>query len=167
MLIWLIVLLYPAPLLMVATLIDKRVSVLIMLITQALLLIGPLIRLLLGQAPFAGFENSVLALIVWVFIGLLVGWPIAESLRRMVDRRRSTITSTIILPQAFNSALFATIITTLLNICWQQLSLGWPIDNQLLGNWIGVLPTLIILVICLIVGLIGLPKYLRSVLYQR
>jgi hypothetical protein len=167
MLTWLILLLYPAPLLMVATLIDKRVSVLIMLITQALLLIGPLIRLLLGQAPFAGFENSGFALIVWVFIGLLVGWPIAESFRRMVDRRRETITSTIILPQAFHSTVFATIITTLLNVCWQQIPLGWPIDHTIIGNWLGLLPTLIILVLCLLVGLIGLPKYLRAVLYQR
>jgi hypothetical protein len=167
MLIWLIVLLYPAPLLMVATLMHKRVSLFIMLITQALLLTGPLIRLLIGQAPFSGDENSLLALIAWVFIGLLIGWPIAERLRRTVDRRRETITSTIILPQAFHSGLFATIITTLLNVCWQQLPLGWPIYHTLIGNWLGLLPTLVILVICLIVGLIGLPKYLRSVLYQR
>lgn len=167
MLIWFTVLLYPASLLMVATLLHRRVSLFIMLLTQALLMLGPLIRFLLGQAPFSGFENSSLALIVWVFLGLLMGWPIAERLRRIVDRRRETITSTIILPQAFHSALFATIITTLLNVCWQQLPLCWPIYNKLIGNCFGVVPTLVILVICLVVGLIGLPKYLRSVLYRR
>lgn len=167
MLIWFTVLLYPASLLMVATLLQRRVSLLIMLLTQALLMVGPLIRLLSGQAPFAGFENSALLLIVWIFVGLLLGWPIAERLRRYVDRRRESITSTIILPQAFHSALFATMITTLLNLFWQQLPLGWPIYNKLIGNFFGVVPTLITLVICLIIGLIGLPKYLRSVLYRR
>jgi hypothetical protein len=167
MLIWFTFLLYPASLLMLATLLQRRVSLFIMLVTQALLLSGPLIRLLLGQTAFSGFENSGFALIVWVFLGLLIGWPTAEYLRRYVDRRRETITNTIILPQAFNSALFATITTTLLNICWQQLPLGWPIYNRLMGNWIGVVATLIILVICLIIGLVGLPKYLRSVLYRR
>ena len=167
MLIWLIVLLYPAPLLMVATLMHKRVSLFIMLITQALLLTGPSIRLMIGQAPFSGVENSGLALIAWVFIGFVIGWPIAEGLRRKLDHRRETITSTIILPQAFHSALLATIITTLLNVCWQQLPLGWPISPTLIGDWLGLPPTLVILVICLIVGLIGLSKYLRSVLYQR
>lgn len=167
MLIWFTVLLYPASLLMVATLLQRRVSLFIMLLTQALLMVGPLIRCLLGDAPFAGLENSALLLIVWVFAGLLLGWPIAERLRREVDRRRETITSTIILPQAFHSALIATIITTLLNLFWQQLPLGWPLYNTLIGNFFGVVPTLIILVICLIIGLIGLPKYLRSVLYRR
>jgi hypothetical protein len=167
MLIWFTILLYPAPLLMVSTLIHKRVSLLIMLVTQALLLTGPLIRLLTGLAPFSGFENCVLALILWVFIGLLIGWPIAESLRRRVDIRRETITSSIILPKAFHSALFATFITTLINLCWQSLPLCWPIYPQLIGNWIGIVPTLVILVICLVIGLIGLPKYIRSVLYRR
>lgn len=167
MLIWFTVLLYPASLLMVATLLHRRVSLTIMLLTQALLLVGPLVRCLLGEAPFSGFENSVLILTVWVFAGLLLGWPIAERLRRYVDRRRETITSTIILPQAFHSALFATLITTFLNVCWQPLPLGWPIYNKLIGAWFGIVPTLVILVICLVIGLIGLPKYLRSVLYRR
>jgi hypothetical protein len=134
MLIWLIVLLYPAPLLMVATLMHKRVSLFIMLITQALLLTGPLIRLLIGQAPFSGDENSLLALIAWVFIGLLIGWPIAERLRRTVDRRRETITSTIILPQAFHSGLFATIITTLLAATSIGLADLSHTDWQLVGS---------------------------------
>lgn len=167
MLIWFTVLLYPASLLMVATLMHRRVSLFIMLLTQALLMVGPLIRWLLGDAPFSGFENSALILIVGVFAGFLLGWPIAERLRRYVDRRRETITSTIILPQAFHSALLATVITTLLNLFWQQLPLGWPIYNKLIGNFFGIVPTLIILVICLVIGLVGLPKYLRSVLYRR
>lgn len=167
MLTWFTVLLYPASLLMIATLLHRRVSLTIMLLTQALLFIGPCIRLLLGQAPFAGFENSGLLLIIWVFAGLLLGWPFAERLRREVDRRRESITSSIILPQAFHSALYATLITTLLNLLWQQLPLGWPIYKPLIGHWLGVVPTLIVLVVCLVIGLVGLPKYLRAVLYRR
>lgn len=167
MLIWFIFLLYPASLLMLATRLHRRVSLVIMLLTQTLLLVGPLVRFLLGEPAFTGIENSGLILAVFVFVGLLLGWPITELLRRYLDRRRETITSTIILPQAFRSALFATIITTGLNLCWQQLPLGWPIYNKLVGNWFGVVPTLAILGVCLIVGLIGLPKYLRSVLYRR
>lgn len=167
MLIWFTVLLYPAPLIMVAVLLHRRVSLTIMLLTQALLLVGPAVRLLLGQAPFSGFEQSVLLLIVWVFVGLILGWSSAERLRRYVDAHRETITSTIILPQAFHSTLLATLITTFINICWQPMPLGWPIYTKLIGNWFGIVPTLVILVICLMIGLIGLPKYLRSVLYRR
>ncbi|GAC1374169.1 MAG: hypothetical protein NVSMB40_11180 [Aquirhabdus sp.] len=167
MLTWFTVLLYPASLLMVATLFHRRVSLTIMLLTQALIMVGPLLRFAFGEAPFSGFENSALLLTVWVFVGLLAGWPIAERLRREVDRRRESITSSIILPQAFHSALYATIITTMLNLFWQELPLGWPIYNKLIGNFFGVTPTLIVLVLCLVVGLIGLPKYLSSVLYRR
>ncbi len=165
--IWLTLALYPAPLLMVATLSNRRVSLFIMFSTQLILLIGPLIRLMLGQAPFSGFENSLLVLVVWVFVGLLVGWPIAERLRVLIDRRRETITSTIILSQAFNSALFAVIITMFINLCWQSIPIGWPIYDTAVGNWLGVFPTLIMLVICLAVGLIKLPKYLSAMLYRR
>jgi hypothetical protein len=167
MLIWFTLALYPAPLLLVATLFSRRVSLFIMLLTQFILLIGPFIRSLLGQVPFSGFENSLLALIVWVFAGLLLGWPIAERFRVLIDRRRETITNTIILSQAFNSALFAVIITMLINLCWQSLPVGWPIYSGLVGNWFGVSNTIILLAICLAVGLIKLPKYLNSTLYRR
>ncbi|AXI01561.1 hypothetical protein [Aquirhabdus parva] len=167
MMIWFTVLLYPAILLMLATLLRRRVSFLIMLWTQLLVLLIPFIRFLLGLEPFAGFSNSILMLVFWLFAGLLTGWPLAERLRRYIDQRRETITSTIILPQAFRSALLATIITTLQSLCWQKLTLVWPLYQKPIGDWLGVLPTLIILGLCLLVGLIGLPRYINSVFYRR
>ncbi len=167
MLIGFTILFYPAILLMLATLLRRRVSFLIMLWTQLLLLLIPLVRLALGLEPFAGFANSVPMLILWLFIGLLTGWPLAERLRRYIDQRRETITSTIILPQAFRSALLATIITTLQSLCWQKLSLAWPLYQTPIGDWLGVMPTLIILGLCLLIGLIGLPRYINSVFYRR
>jgi len=167
MLIWFTVLLYPAALLMLAVLLTKRISLFIMLWTQGILLLAPLIRALCGIPPFSGADNSVLVLIVLMFVGVLSGWPLAEKLRLYIDRRRESITNTIILARAFNSAVIATIVTTLLNLCWQQLTLGWPIVNSPVGDWIGREGTLIVLVVCLIIGLVGLPRYLNSVLYRR
>ncbi len=167
MLIWFTVLLYPAALLMLATLLTKRISLFMMLWTQAILLLAPLVRLLFGLPPFAGADNSVLVLMVLMFASVLSGWPLAEKLRLYIDQRRESITNTIILSRAFNSAVVATVITTLLNLCWQPLDLGWPILTQPIGDWIGREATLIVLVICLIIGLIGLPRYLNSVLYRR
>jgi len=167
MLIWLTVLLYPAALLMLATLLTKRISLFIMLWTQLILLLAPLVRLLCGLAPFGGADNSALVLMVLMFVGVLSGWPLAEKLRLYIDQRRESITNTIILSRAFNSAVVATVVTTLLNLCWQPVELGWPIVNSPVGDWIGREGTLIVLVICLIIGLIGLPRYLNSVLYRR
>ena len=167
MLIWLTVLLYPAALLMLAVLLTKRISLFIMLWTQFLLLLVPLIRLAAGLPAFSGFDSSVLVLALLMFVGVISGWPLAEKLRLYIDHRRESITNTIILSRAFNSAFVATLVTTLLNLCWQQLTLGWPIINTPIGNWIGSEATLIVLVICLVAGLIGLPRYLNSVLYRR
>ncbi len=167
MLIWFTVLLYPAALLMLAVLLTKRISLFMMLWTQALIMLVPLIRMACGFPAFTGYDSSVLVLILLTFVGVLSGWPLAEKLRLYIDRRRESITNTIILSRAFNSAALAAFVTTLLNLCWQPLSLGWPFFSQAVGDWIGSQGTLIVLVICLAIGLIGLPRYLNSVLYRR
>ncbi len=160
-------LLYPAALLLLATIQPRRVSFCVMLITQVILLLPDGLLALLERPAFSGFHNSLLLLIVWTLLGFVIGWPIAEVIRRALDRYRETITHVITLYQAFRSAIAATLITTLLNLCWQPLSLGWPFASQTFGHWFGMMPTLTLLALCLLLALFRLPKYLRSVFYNQ